>query len=74
MWGNFNSIYNEARRERWEMLSGKPVTIGWLWGFFQGYTLGSDAISHCPFELGTLAWTDWSVGYRNSMEDYGYYD
>jgi|LauGreSBDMM110SN_4_FD.fasta_scaffold89211_2 hypothetical protein len=73
MWANFSSLYNEARREGWEMPTGKPTTIGWLWGYFQGYTLGSDAVGHCPFEQETLAWNDWMTGYRNSMEDYGEY-
>lgn len=72
MWSNFDQIYRQARYEEWCMPTGKPVTIGWIWGYIQGYSLGSDATSRCPFEPGTLAWIDWEIGYQDSIADYNF--
>jgi hypothetical protein len=63
MFSTFDEIYCDARAEDWRMINGKPVTIGWLWGYIYGSQKRQDE----PFEPGTMAWYDWDEGYREAV-------
>jgi hypothetical protein len=69
MFSQFDQLYSQAREEDWRMQDGKPVTIGWLWGYLQGELLGSDAKWRCPFQESTLAHHDWKWGYQSVTMD-----
>lgn len=69
MFSKFDELYQEARAENWCMPNGKPVTIGWIWGYLQGFPRYKHTFF--TFEPGTLAYIHWQLGFQASSE---YYD
>jgi len=55
----FMYIYNLARKSNW-LYEAKPVTIGWLLGFYGCLFEGS--IKN-PFSFNSLAWKDFCNGF-----------
>ncbi len=51
----FEDLYKKAREENWTMGDGRPVTIGWIFGY-------ANLNESNPYPKDSLAWRHWTDG------------
>lgn len=64
----YDELYAMARSEGWLMDNRKPVTLGWIRGYYDQHFIGTDYLT-TAYRPYSMAWTDYCAGVKTAVAE-----